>query len=257
MYMEASEVVSRARASAWLDRERIEKIPEIVAREIVQDIISRNLAPGDPLATEAMMMKHLGVGRTSLREGLRILEFVGIIRIKAGPKGGPMVADLGRNAYGRLTNLLLFRLGSTYGDLLEARLIIEPMMARLAAERLTPGSAKLLEQVVAEGHEPSNTKAETWAKHLEFHSVITGMTRNSVLDLFGGALIGIERGQMNIVFPREEDREATIKIHDRIAAAILSRDAVEAERLTRRHVVELARRTREEFGSLLNEPITW
>src|SRR6202034_1454610 len=78
-----------------------------------------------------------GVGRTTLREALRLLETRGVLTIRPGPGGGPIVrhpkpADLSES----LTLILRFRHASL-GEVRDARRALEPMIANLAAEEIT------------------------------------------------------------------------------------------------------------------------
>src|SRR5712691_5213320 len=114
---------------AWLDLERTEKVPETVARKILHEIVEGGLVAGDRLPPEAAMSAEFQVGRASLREALRILETHGMIRMKPGPSGGPVVTDTRPSDYGKTTTLYLHRAGATFRELLEARLVIEPVMA--------------------------------------------------------------------------------------------------------------------------------
>ena len=68
---------------------RTAKTAETVSAAIVHDVVSRRLAPGDMLPSEAAMLSQYKVSRASLREGLRLLEVQGLIRLKPGPAAGP------------------------------------------------------------------------------------------------------------------------------------------------------------------------
>src|SRR4051812_18011504 len=70
------------------------KTSEIVARDVVRDISNGGLQPGDGLPSESAMLEQYGVSRESLREGLRLLEVQGLIRIRRGPGGGPIVGTI-------------------------------------------------------------------------------------------------------------------------------------------------------------------
>ncbi|MDT5076093.1 MAG: GntR family transcriptional regulator, transcriptional repressor for pyruvate dehydrogenase complex, partial [Mycobacterium sp.] len=74
-------------------KRRIEKISETLARDILHDILDRGLTAGARLPSEAELVASYGVGKSSLREALRLLEVNGVITIKTGPTGGPIVAE--------------------------------------------------------------------------------------------------------------------------------------------------------------------
>jgi GntR family transcriptional regulator, transcriptional repressor for pyruvate dehydrogenase complex len=243
--------------AAWLNFERVEKVPELVARHILRDIVDRGLSAGDHLPPEASMISQFGVGRASLREALRILEIHGLIRIRTGAGGGPVVTDVSSTEFGRMTSLYLFRAGGTYEELIEARMVIEPMMVRLAAERLTDETAQRLRDVVEESEASADAPATVWYALMEqFHAVIAGMTGNHVLDLFAAALVGIERRRLGPVY-QPGDRATALNVHRRIAEAILAQNASQAEQLARRHVLENARTLRDKYQVLLDERIHW
>jgi GntR family transcriptional regulator, transcriptional repressor for pyruvate dehydrogenase complex len=243
--------------AAWLNSERVEKVPELVARRILRDIVDRGLSTGDHLPPEAGMVSQFGVGRASLREALRILETHGLIRMRTGAGGGPVVTDVSSTEYGRMTSLYLFRAGGTYEELIEARLVIEPMMVRLAAERLTDETAQRLRDVVEEGEALADAPATIWYAISErFHAVIAGMTGNHVLDLFSAALVSIERRHLGPVY-QPGDRAAALKTHRRIAEAILAQNASQAEQLARRHIIEVERTLRDKYQVLLEERVHW
>src|SRR5579863_4724994 len=67
------------------------KTATIVARRIVRDIDRLSLEAGDKLPPERVMLEEYQVGRGTLRESLRFLELQGIISLKPGPGGGPVV----------------------------------------------------------------------------------------------------------------------------------------------------------------------
>src|SRR5687768_6499818 len=70
---------------------RIRKTSEVVAMQIVRDIVDRGLVEGDRLPLEAAMVRQYRVSRASLREALRLLEVQGLISLRPGRGGGPAV----------------------------------------------------------------------------------------------------------------------------------------------------------------------
>src|SRR5216684_960606 len=81
---------------------RAEKLSQVVAREIVRDM--KGLKAAAMLPQESVMLERYRVGRASLREALRILEVHGLIVIRAGPGGGPMVAPVRTRDFARMTS---------------------------------------------------------------------------------------------------------------------------------------------------------
>ena len=112
-----------------------EKVAEVVAREIVHDIVRRNLKPGTKLPPESEMLATYQLGRASLREALRILEVQGLIVIRPGRGGGPVVANFSSRDFGRMSTLHFHVGRATFRDLVQARMVMEPVMAGLAAQR--------------------------------------------------------------------------------------------------------------------------
>lgn len=245
-------------ADAWLGMERAEKIPEILARRILREITQKRMRAGDRLPSEGEMLGQFGAGRASLREALRILEVHGIIRIKPGPHGGPRVTDLSPTDFGQTTTVYLHRAGAQFHELLEARLVVEPIMARLAAQRLTKDTAERLRSAAAWGWDALDASAEVWsAATEEFHTVVAGASGNRVLDLQASSLISIERNRVGPIFNDRKDRERTLRVHDRIAEAILNRDGDAAEELSRKHIQAVARLMEKNLAHHLAETIEW
>jgi DNA-binding GntR family transcriptional regulator len=99
----------------------------IAREEIRERIISLNLPPGSVI-DEASLMDELGLGRTPIREALKLLEAENLVVIV--PRRGIFVAEIGLNHLQQIH---------------EMRLALEPMAARLAAQRITPARLSQLQ----------------------------------------------------------------------------------------------------------------
>jgi DNA-binding FadR family transcriptional regulator len=224
----------------------------MVAMAVVEDIVSGGLSPGDRLPTEAAMLERFRVGRASIREGLRLLENYGVISIRPGQNGGPVVAELDSDDLGR-TLALYFRLkGATNRDLIDARLVIEPVMARLAAERQNQQQLdriKLALEHEAAGRPPS--------AH-EFHQAIAGASGNPVLDALGQSLRALyaDRLHSRDLFP-SEGNQALRHEHHEIGKAILAGDGARAERLMAAHMSDLAALQESRTPWFMDERVSW
>ena len=251
--------VGAARASYSAEPARLprgEKVASRVARLIVEDIVESGRQPGDALEPESLMLDRFGISRASLREALRILETQGLITIKPGPRGGPSVADVGSQDFGRMATLFFQVMRVTLGDVIEARLVIEPVMARMAAERHDPELNDRLRENVEAHYDALDDKA--WlAITNEFHSMVCGMSGNPLLNLLAGALKDIYTDRVSTyVFP-EENRDHVRATHSAIAEAIITRDAATAEKLMHDHMATLAQFFEARHPGLMAELVHW
>lgn len=216
--------------------DRAVKTSERIAAALVADIVAQRLKPGDRLPNEAAMVRRFGVGRGSLREALRILEVHGLISLRSGPGGGPVIVDVHPRDVARTFSLYLHLGGSTVRELTEARLFFEPMTARLAAEtRNADDMRRLQEAVEYEASIPAGDSRFVFAGN-NFHYVLATMTGNRVIDLLATALKElyttrvVQGGLVN-----DLDQEDLRREHREIADAILRGRAAAAERLAREH----------------------
>src|SRR6266508_2448071 len=156
------------------------KTSEIVAREVVKDIIARGLQPGDSLPPEAAMLELYGVSRESLREGLRLVEVQGLISIRRGPGGGPVVGNVDPANLGRISTLYYHMAGATYAELFEAWVIAESIIAERAARN--PDSemrAKAMSPYLDGGGYDAPEELEKFVDtHTGFHSAVAALVNN-------------------------------------------------------------------------------
>lgn len=237
---------------------RTEKVSESVAREILHDIVDRGLEPGTSLPAEAQMLETFRVGRASLREALRILEIHGLIQIKPGPGGGPVVVGAHSADLGQTATMYFHATGATFRELIEARLVLEPLMARQAAERQDPEYLPLLEQVVEASQLVSADDDHAYQRAATgFHDLVAGMSGNRVLDLLGRAMKDVYLDRVRELVFADEDRDWIMKEHLKIARAILKGDARRAEKLMADHMTAYTWTIEERFPGILDEVIDW
>jgi GntR family transcriptional repressor for pyruvate dehydrogenase complex len=243
---------------ATRQRRRTTKIAEMVAREILHDIADRELAPGTKLPHEVEMVEKFDVARASLREALRILEIYGLIRIKPGPGGGPVVAEIDSTDLAQSLTFYLHASGATFGEVMQARLAIEPLMARQAAERADAGLHAALREGVDQAEDViEGTDGEYLAVATGFHDAITSASGNKVLDLLARSLKEIYVDRVGDVIYRPAERQKLLQDHELVADAILSGDGDKAEALMRDHMVEYVEIFEQRFPGLMDETIDW
>src|SRR5579884_1355813 len=124
------------------------KVYEQVAEQLLGQIGARRLKPGDALPPERELTQSFGVGRSSIREALRMLESQGVI---TSANGGTFVVAHAANPLNSSLRLV-FTLdeGAGIHDLFELRRIIDCEAAALAAERRTDTHLAQMDAAIAE-----------------------------------------------------------------------------------------------------------
>jgi len=124
------------------------RVSETITRRIRKAITEGRLAPGEKLPAEREMAQRLRASRVSVREAYRSLAEAGLVSIRRGAEGGAFIADFDPVPVSRSVTFLL-RLGRTSQDeLTEARALLEPSVARLAARRAGPEELARLEELL-------------------------------------------------------------------------------------------------------------
>lgn len=125
-------------------------VPEEVFEQIVAEVLSGEMKPGDALPSERRLAEVLGVSRPAVREALKRLTSAGLVEIRQGDT--TTVRDFRRHAGLDLLPRLLFQAGeldiSVVRSILETRLHNGPKVAELAAARRGPELAALLDATI-------------------------------------------------------------------------------------------------------------
>ena len=229
------------------------KLAETLAKDILMQICQNGVVIGSQLPSEVQMLEDYGVGRGSLREALRILEIHGIIRVKAGIGGGPIVQGATTEDLGRMATIFFQVSNVSFREVIDARLVLEPMLARLAATQCEPSE---VDELLA-----AQTSTESDQAYLQtsagFHRKIAAMSGNRILSLFSHAIEDIFHERViGMLFPSEK-RDEVVCAHDAIAAAVAAEDPDAAERLMREHMIEYVRYVEERYPALMDEIVTW
>ncbi|KUI01086.1 GntR family transcriptional regulator [Mycolicibacterium acapulense] len=125
-------------------------VPEDVFEQIVSEVLSGQMQPGESLPSERRLAEVLGVSRPAVREALKRLTAAGLVEVRQGD--ATTVRDFRRHAGLDLLPRLLIRAGeldlSVVRSILETRLHNGPKVAELAAERSGPALAEALDQTL-------------------------------------------------------------------------------------------------------------
>lgn len=210
-------------------------LAEQVAAQISDQISRGKWKPGDKLPSEAEFCAALDVGRSTLREALKSLAFVGMVQMRHG--GGTHVVDG--------TNLLIERVLASGSlktekgliDIAEARLAIESETVALAAERATADDFVQLGSLLKEMELSIKGKGRNYASlDVEFHLTIARCSNNQMLH---GLLTPI-RGLLQEWISKSQElpriRESAQRQHAKILAAIRDHDPDKARTAMRTHL---------------------
>ncbi len=235
------------------------KTSETVARDIVHSVVTGGLGHGDSLPSEARMLEQYGVSRESLREGLRLLEAQGLITLRRGPGGGPVVGKVDPANLGRVSTLYYHLVGANYGELFEAWAVAEGYLAERAARNEDRALVRAtLEPYLTEQNGDLGDLEAFVVHHTEFHTDVGALAGNRVMQL---SLMAIGQTVTHHIANTADPRDvADILLHDHrlIAAAIIAGKPIKARDLMRVHLEGVA-----DFydqlsgGEILDQLIEW
>ena len=234
------------------------KLAESVAREIVEDILANSMTDGDVLPSESAMLERYRVGRASLREALRLIEAQGLIKLKPGPGGGPVVARVDAANLGRTAALHLRFCGATYAQLIDAVLLMDPWLTGQAAEIADRAEAgALLASCVDGAHAGPGNREGCAGDGPGFHQAVYELSGNPVLATVAAALFSLFSEHLVPDANLAANHEVLLSDHRAIAGAIINSDADLAKKLSGEHIRTIAASCYEVGGPSLDRRIEW
>lgn len=155
-------------------------LSEEVAAQVMAMISSGTFKVGAKLPPESDLCQSLRVGRSTLREGLRALSLVGMVRMRPGE--GTFVAEGSSEFLDRAFGHGLLREASDIRDLFETRILLETRLAALCARRATQEELQHLDHLVMEMTMAAHSNPRNVpTQDLEFHLKIAAYSRNRVM----------------------------------------------------------------------------
>jgi len=242
------------------------KTSETVARDVVRYIIDEGLKQGDSLPAEAAMLAQYGVSRESLREGLRLLEVQGLISIRRGPGGGPVVGIVDPANLGRISTLYYEMAGATYDELFEAWTFAECELALRAARHPDRAERAAVLSPYLEGPHvdlANDAGAGTpgaltfLTTHATFHGAVAALARNRVLQLSLQAMGQIVTHHIAVNQDPRDLRETIEDDHRKLARAIIGGHPQQARSLMEQHIQAIIRYHLDVNESRTSDFIEW
>lgn len=233
------------------------KTSEVAAAAIVRDIVADGLRIGDRLRAETDMLTHYNVSRETLREALRLLEVQGLVCIRRGPGGGPVVEPLNASYLARTATLYFKLSGATYGELFDTWEILEPPLSAKVARlpdraRKAKAFAPFLDYV-AERHEHD----EVFEDLNNFHAVIAHLSGNRVLTLLTQAVTHIVTDHVLDSIDPVAESAHMLDAHTSVAEAIIAGQPRKAATLMAEHIAMVTASYRDRWPDMLDKTIEW
>lgn len=237
---------------------RSRKTSELVARDLATYIVDKKLPEGTKLPSETEMLQALGVGRTTLREALRLLETRGVITIRAGRHGGPVVRRPRPDDLAEALTLILQFEKASLSDVLLSRIVIEPAVAALAATNATPAHIETLQGSIDEMLRHADDQETFLQQNQIFHATVAQASGNTILQIFVESLKSIADGAaLSNVQYSPKRRQAVAEAHRKIVDAIAAGDADAASDAMGDHLTAAGRYWKSTYGQAFSSVVKW
>lgn len=210
-------------------------LAEQVALQVADMIAEKRWKPGERLPPEMELCEALSVGRSTLREALKSLAFVGMVRMRAGD--GTYVAQPSRGLLDRILAKGLLKTEKDLADVCETRIVLETQLAAFAAERATTEGLARLETLVQEGARKLRAGDRSYIDvDLDFHLAVADCSENRLLP----RLLADIRGLLVEWIAKSQElpgvRENAQEQHERIYRRIAERDPEGARKEMQAHL---------------------
>src|SRR5919204_1766196 len=161
---------------------RREAVPQQIVTRLLDLIQQRHLGPGDRLPAERDLAATMGVSRSSLREALRALTVLGVTEMRHGT--GTYVSSLEPDLLVRPLSFVLSLSDGGFDQLFEARKVVEPAIASLAADRIDDGTLDRLDALAMRAGAVVESAEAFLVADVELHDAIRHAAGNAILGRF-------------------------------------------------------------------------
>lgn len=218
------------------------RVSEEVIEQLKHAFLVGHFKAGDKLPPERELANEFQVSRVAVREALRALEATGFVLIRQGANGGAFVTDLTFETLANAFLDLFLAEKISVPELCQVRYLIEPDIARMAAERVTPEHEKELLEALEAEELPAKSLTEDFEAKTTVHFILAEMCGNRLLEALVKSLMGLTRRFVAAVQPDFQSMHPS-GLHRRVVEAVIAGDGAAAAEAMRIHS--------EEFGQIL------
>lgn len=214
------------------------KVYEKVIQQITDKISSGEYKPGDYLPTERELSEMMDVSRASVREALRVLEYIGLIECK--PKNGTNIVYVSPEILAnRLHTIDIRSSNSNFESLIELRETLEPKIAEIAAQKATDEDIKLIQKHIYNLGDEGIDEDEFENSDALFHLYIAQASKNiffiRIMEMLFEMLKEVRKKTV-ISYHR---REGIFEEHKLIFESIQSRDIEKSAMAMKQHLTNI------------------
>ncbi|MEI3337037.1 MAG: FadR/GntR family transcriptional regulator [Clostridium sp.] len=210
------------------------KVYEIIMKQIKDIVKSGELKRGDKLPSERDLALKLNVSRTSVREAIKALETLGLVQSKHGE--GNYIRNDFEDILLEPLSIVFMLLGSNDNEILELRNVIEPEVAKIAAENITNEEIEKIENVIKKLSEATDSK-ECASLDKEFHYAIAKASKNHLLSTIVFSISSLIEEYIDESKIYDDKKEEVIKEHKNILKALREHNKEEAFKEAKRHLI--------------------
>lgn len=196
---------------------------------------------GSVLPAERLLVTETGLSRAAVRDALRILETEGLIETRPGRYGGSIVRQPASDALDKPIAVFVRGRQVSLREIVEVRVMIEPMVAELAAGRRTPEELAALELLTQELAATIDDVPLFLDANVRWYLALAEACHNDLLRAFFSSIAGPileESGKEGIA--TAQTRQLILQSHHRVLQAVQSGDPAAARRRMERHVAGYA-----------------
>jgi GntR family transcriptional regulator, transcriptional repressor for pyruvate dehydrogenase complex len=226
--------VDAPRASI-LEPVRLRSAGEHIADRLVTAIALGEFVPGQRLPTERDLAALLGVSRTTVREAVQRLAAIGYVEVRRGRHGGSFVLSGAGPEATEMIRRTLLPDWDRFERLFDFRLLIEPLIARVAAERRTDDDAEEIRRTLRAYVDAGDDREASRAADQSVHVAIAQATQNPYFASLSSSI----RSEISLGFGAEpysaQIRARAVKDHTALADAVIAGDPGRASRVAAKH----------------------
>jgi GntR family transcriptional repressor for pyruvate dehydrogenase complex len=218
-----------------------ERFFEKVASSIQREILLGNLEPNQKLPSETELAKQFNVGRSAIREALKVLELTGLLYVKRGYNGGTFVKPPDpADAFAATTPIGTATTG--WEQLMEARKLIEVRTAELASVRAEEEEIAALWEDLERMRAVVDKPARFIEEDVIFHLRIAEAGKNEVFFNIITSVRTSLKKETNQLIAQEGALQEILGDHEAICGRIAVRDPIAAAQEMGRHLHNMENR---------------